>query len=350
MPPMKLSSPGPAETVTGASTRQVRRLSLHTEAWTLREPFAFHGQRWQHCTIVLCEIGQDGLVGRGEGFGVFFAGETADTLIGQIESVARAIESGVGRQRLQSMLPPGGARNAVDCALWELESRLHGVSAWELAGVSPAPVRTVRNIGLHADPQQAADRAARDRDWPLLKVKLNADRPVERIAAIRRVRPDARILIDANQSWTLDRLRAWAPSLHDLGVEIIEQPLPRGADAVLEKYPAPIPLYADESCLHRGDLAEVARRYQGINIKLDKAGGLTEALQLARDAGQLGLALSVGTMFGTSYAMAAASVVAQLCAFGDLDAPAHMRYDRIDAISYEGGWARLPPQDGWGRP
>jgi L-Ala-D/L-Glu epimerase len=228
------------------------------------------------------------LRGRGEALGVYYLDESVASMAAQVEAIAAHIEAGIDRATLQSLLPPGGARNAIDCALWDLEAKRAGRRAWELAGIEPRPLETVFTIGTRGHAGGHGGEGRRRAAHGLLKVKLDGTMPLERMQAIRRARPDARIVVDANQGWTFEQLQALAPAFAGLGVQMIEQPLPRGADEPLEAYRAPLPLCADESCLHLGELEQAARRYQMINIKLDKTGGLTHALELARARARAG--------------------------------------------------------------
>jgi L-alanine-DL-glutamate epimerase-like enolase superfamily enzyme len=326
-----------------------RKLSLHTESWPIRTPFRITGATWEHSQVVICEIEQDGEVGRGEGVGVYYRDETPASMSAQIVSATAPIESGATRKDLLKILPHGGARNAVDCALWDLEARRACRSAWEIAGVSEGPVRTVFTVGLEAEPSDMAKKARAAAEYPDLKVKLNHDRPVERIAAIRGARPDARLVIDVNQAWSFEQLKSFAPPMKELGVTMIEQPLPRGYDAALADYKSPVLLCADESCLDLQELDEIAGRYQMINIKLDKCGGLTAALELAAVARSRGMRLMVGNMLGTSLSMAPAHIIGRLSDFADLDGPLLLSHDRPHGMRYEAGQVYPPPSGFWGR-
>jgi L-alanine-DL-glutamate epimerase-like enolase superfamily enzyme len=279
---------------------------------------------------------------------VFYLDETAESLFAQVNAVANEIRRGISREDLQSLLPAGGARNAVDCALWDLECKQSGKTIWQLTGIEPKPVTTVFTIGLEATPEAMAAKATAAADAPVLKIKLSADRPYERLAAIRAARPDATIVVDANQGWDFALLQEVIPKCAGLDLGMIEQPLPRGGDAELEGFESPVTLAADESCLDSSELATVARRYGMINIKLDKTGGLTEALKLARLAKGLGCKLMVGNMVGTSLAMAPSFVVAQLCDFVDIDGPLLLKYDHPGGLHYDKGTVTgLDPQF-WG--
>ena len=325
-----------------------RKLSLHSESWQIRTPFRIAGATWEKAQLVVCEIEQDGEVGRGEGVGVFYCDETPASMSAQITSAADLVESGAGRKELLEILPPGGARNAVDCALWDLEARQGGLTAWEMAGVSEDPVATVFTVGLEAEPSDMARKAVGAREYPDLKIKLDHDRPVERVAAIRQARPDARLVVDANQAWDFEQLRRVAPALKELGVSVIEQPLPRGHDAVLADYRSPVPLCADESCLDLRELDRLAAGYQVVNIKLDKCGGLTAALELAAAVRLRGMRLMVGNMLGTSLSMAPAHIIGLISDFADLDGPLLLNFDRPRGMRYEAGQVYPPDGPLWG--
>jgi len=324
------------------------KLSVHQEDWVPTVPFRISNAVWHSFPAIVVELQDGDLVGRGEAEGVYYHDETPAVMTAQVEAVRGEIEAGASRADLLELMPPGGARHALDAALWDLEAKWAGLRAWELAGVPLKEIVTVYSIGLEDEPARQADKAAAALHQPVLKVKLGADRPVERVEAIRAVRPDATLVIDANQGWTFEQLQEVAPRLRKLGVEMIEQPLPRGADEALEDYRAPLPLCADESCVHGGELEQAAGRYQMINIKLDKCGGLTHGLELARAARERGLGLMVGCMCGTSLAMAPAFVMGLLCDFHDLDGPLLLKNDRAWGMTYANGVVGAPSPRLWG--
>ncbi len=324
----------------------MRSLTLRAESWPLKTPLRITGGSFAEARTLVAEIREGGAAGRSEAAGVFYLGETVASMTAQIEGARAEIERGADRRALRYLLPPGGARNALDCALWDLEAKKSGERVWDLAGVPVAPVATVNTIGIGSLEEMAA--TARAIDAKHIKVKLDADTPVERIEAVRAARPDAELVIDVNQGWTFEQLKETAPAMRKLGVRMIEQPLPRGGDHELEGYKAPLPLCADESCLHLGELETAAARYQMINIKLDKTGGLTEALDLAAAAHKRGVALMTGNMLGTSLAMAPAFIVAQLSRFVDLDGPTLLQCDCDAAMSYRDGVVTAPAAALWG--
>ena len=310
------------------------KMSVHVEEWSTKAPFRISGLSRNAFRVVVVEIGDRNHKGRGEGLPIHYLQETVDGLCSQIDEVASALESGIAREALLKIMPAGGARNAIDTALWDLEAKRTNQSIWDLTGILPKPVRCAITIGIEETPEETGRRAAELAVHRILKIKLDSDRPLERVAAVRAARPDATLAVDANRAWNFELLVELAPRLADLGVALIEQPLPRGEDEQLETYVSPVPLCADESCQHRGELDEAARRYQVVNVKLDKAGGLTEALLLARAAREKGLGVYVGNMGGTSLSMAPAFVVAQLCDHAELDGPLILKHDRLAGLSW----------------
>ncbi|WP_068078505.1 dipeptide epimerase [Novosphingobium lentum] len=292
-----------------------------------------------HVDVVVCEVRADGVTGRGEGTPIYYRGETAAGCIAQIRRWARA-GAHADRARLLAELPPGAARNALDCALWDLEARQLDVPLHVLAGLArPEPVATALTISLAAPPDmERAAAGAAARGFVLLKAKLagDGDDPA-RVAAIRRGAPLARIVVDANEGWLGRDVAAGAAELAAQGVELLEQPLPPGDDAALAGLDCAIPLCADESCHTAADLPRIAGRYRAINVKLDKAGGLTAALELARAAQAQGLDLMLGCMLSTSLAIRPALALAGLARWVDLDGPALLAKDRDGGLRYSGG-------------
>ncbi len=321
---------------------------VHIERWQARSPFRISGKVFDYFESVVVELEQDDVLGRGEGLGIFYEGETAEGIVAQVLSIEDEIRNGIDRQDLLALLPHGGARHVLDQALWDLEAKSTGRSIFELTGVEPRKVVTDYTIGIEPTPEDMADRAKAAADNSVLKIKLDEHLSVERVRAVREARPDATILVDANQGWSFDQLCELAPQLAELDVVMIEQPLPRGADHDLESYDSPVPLCADESCLHMGDLDTVVPRYQFINIKLDKTGGLTHALELARAAKERGLRLMVGCMGGSSLAMAPAYVIACLTEFADIDGPQWLRSDRVNGLEYKGTHVEAFKPELWG--
>lgn len=311
--------------------------SIHIADWEVTEPFRISGKEWLTSACLVVQLGEDGFVGRGEAQGVFYLDETAESIFAQAHAVAAEIRKGISRQELQDLLPPGGARNAIDCAMWDLECKKSGKTIWQLTGIDPKPVTTVYTIGLEDSPEAMAAKAAAATDAPILKIKLSDHLPYEKLAAIRAARPDVQLVVDANQGWSFELMKEVLPKCVDLNLAMLEQPLARGGDDMLEGFESPIMLAADESCLHTGELETAARRYSMINIKLDKTGGLTEGLRLAKAAKEKGCKLMVGNMMGTSLSMAPSFVVAQLCDFVDIDGPLLLKYDYPHALKYNKG-------------
>ncbi len=324
----------------------MRQIAFHREDWKLRYPFVITGHVFTGVEALHVEIVEDGHIGRGEATGVYYLDENGATMLAQAETVRTALEAGADRQELLSLLPAGGARNAIDCALWDLEAKQAGKRVWELVDIHPGETFTFGTVGIDTPERMAtaAQAIASDR----IKVKLSGEQPLECIRAVRQARPTAEIVVDVNQGWTFEQLVALAPKFRDLRIAMIEQPLPRGDDEALEGYDPPVPLCADESCLDRSEFETAAGRYQMINIKLDKTGGLTEALELAYLARGRGLELMVGNMVGTSLAMAPGFVVAQLCRYVDLDGALFLERDRDQAMSFEDGRVSPPEPALWG--
>jgi len=277
-------------------------------------------------------------------------GETSEQVLEELQAVRERIESrAVDRPSLQALLPAGAARAALDAAFWDLEAQETGIAAWASAGLTSAPdkIETFYTIGIDSHRAMAAHASEAAR-FPNLKVKVAADRPLDRIAAVRSARPDARLIVDPNESWTPDLLAAVTDDLRALGVEMIEQPLPAGADAALAAEPRRIPVVADEVCLDRSSISALRGRYDGINIKLDKSGGLTEALAMVDEARAAGLRLMVGCNYGTTLGMMPALLVAAHCDWVDLDAPLLNRDDRPPSLTFAGASMRLPGRRVWG--
>lgn len=321
------------------------RLSLHVaiEAWPLAKPFRIAGNVFAESRGVFVTIDDGEHRGRGEAQGVYYRSETAESMAAQIEAVRDAIEAGADRGDLQTLLPAGGARNALDCAYWELESHRAGVPVWKLAGLAtPRPLLSTWTIGGDMPDVMARDAVgytgARSLKLKLIGDGLDADR----VRAVRAVRPDAWIGVDANQGLDRQKLIDLLPALVEAGVALIEQPVPVGADASLAGLGSPIPIAADESVQTLDDLAALKGRYNVVNIKLDKCGGLTEGLAMANAARDMDLRVMVGNMVGTSLAMAPSFVVGQLCDVVDLDGPLLLARDREPSVRYNDGHIDCP--------
>lgn len=316
--------------------------------WPFLTPFRIAYELRVVAETVRVTLTKGSHVGRGEGLCIGYHGESVDSMLTQLEAVKSSLSRGVSRADLADLLPPGGARNAVDCALWDLEAKRTGSRAWELAGVSSVdPIATDCTVGLDT-PQTMATAAAALRQFRRLKLKLSGDGDLERVLAVHTARPDAELIVDANQAWTASQLRELAPRLAEVGVKLIEQPLPVGKDEPLVEYTCPVPLCADESCQTRESLPEVVGKYQYVNIKLDKTGGLTEALRLAAEARRRRLRLMVGCMAGSSLSMAPAFIIGQFCDFVDLDGPLLLASDLVPPIRYQGDCICAPERQLWG--
>jgi L-alanine-DL-glutamate epimerase-like enolase superfamily enzyme len=321
----------------------VSALKLHVEVQKLRlsAPFRISGFVFEEQEVVVVTLDDGKHRGCGEASGVYYLGDTAQGMAVAIEAARATIERGIERTALQQLLPPGGARNAVDCALWELEAKRSGVAVWELAGLdAPKPLVTTFTLGAD-DPATMAAGARKYAQARSLKLKLTGDLKVdiERVRAVRAARPDVWMGVDANQGYGIEALAALIGVLESADVSLLEQPLKRGREADLAGFKSTIPIAADESVLTLPDIAGLVGRFSVVNIKLDKCGGLTEGLAMAHEARRLGLGVMVGNMVGTSLAMAPAFVLGQLCDVVDLDGPIFLAKDRTPSMTYTNGSA-----------
>jgi L-Ala-D/L-Glu epimerase len=321
----------------------VSALKLHVEVQKLRlsAPFRISGFVFEEQEVVVVTLDDGKHRGRGEASGVYYLGDTAQGMAVAIEAARATIERGIERTALQQLLPPGGARNAVDCALWELEAKRSGVAVWELAGLdAPKPLVTTFTLGAD-DPATMAAGARKYAQARSLKLKLTGDlkEDIERVRAVRAARPDVWMGVDANQGYGIESLEALIGVLDSADVSLLEQPLKRGREADLAGFKSTIPIAADESVLTLPDIAGLVGRFSVVNIKLDKCGGLTEGLAMAHEARRLGLGVMVGNMVGTSLAMAPAFVLGQLCDVVDLDGPIFLAKDRTPSMTYTNGSA-----------
>ena len=309
----------------------------------MAKPFRITGYLWKSIRVLVVQLESEGRVGRGEAIGIYYRNDTVDPMAAQIEAIRPALQCRLGRSELRSLLPPGGARNALDCAIWDLESKLAGRPAWSLAGLeSPRPLVTTFTCGAE-DPHDMAKAARAYAHARALKIKLTGEEiDVDRVRAVREARKDVWLGIDANQGFSRSFLERLMPVLVAERVELIEQPLPAGQDDLLDGIRSPIPLAADESVQTADDILALVGRYDVVNIKLDKCGGLTEGLKMARLAISLGLKPMVGNMLGTSLAMAPAFVLGQLCEIVDLDGPALLAKDRNNPVMYLDGTVSCP--------
>jgi L-alanine-DL-glutamate epimerase-like enolase superfamily enzyme len=334
-----------------ATTTASRSLTVEKAAIRFAEPFRITGYVFEAMPSVVARIAERDHVGRGEAAGVYYLGDDQQRMLDMVEEVRSDIESGLTREDLQQRLPPCGARNALDCALWELQAKSSGQPVWQLAGV-PRPLPLVTTFTLPADdPEVLVSKVHRLSFAKSIKLKLdgNIDVDRERMMVVRLARPDAWIGVDANQGFELKDLDALANAARDYSVSLIEQPLKRGEEAALQGWKPGIPIAADESILDLAELHERARYFDVINIKLDKCGGLTEALKIAEEARAMGKQLMVGNMGGSTLAMAPGFVVGQLCDVVDLDGPYGLADDPLAAEIYKDGMIYVPEAI-WGAP
>lgn len=316
-------------------------LDLAVEYFPLAKPFRISGHVFTEAKVVVVTLSDGVHVGRGEASGVYYLGDDVAAMAAAIERVRAAVTAGITREQLRGLLPAGGARNAIDAALWELEARRSGVSVGEIAGLSELrPLLTTFTLGAD-DPAVMAQGARDYAQARALKLKLTGDLDLDiaRVQAVRAARPDCWIGVDANQGFVIGDLDRLVAALVAADVRLLEQPLPRGSEADLAGYECPIPLAADESVLALDDIDGLVGRFNVVNIKLDKCGGLTEGLAMAKRARELGLGVMVGNMVGSSLAMAPAFVLGQLCDIVDLDGPIFLAADRSPAIDYADGSA-----------
>jgi L-Ala-D/L-Glu epimerase len=322
------------------------------EVWPLKEVFRISRGSRTEARVVVVTVRDGQYTGRGEGVPIRRYNQTCASVIAQIESIqsVRDLDRDKLQPRKRSGLTPGAARNALDCALWDLEAKRSGKRVWELASIPIVPnVETSFTISLDT-PEKMAASAKANSNRPILKLKLGGDEfDLQRVEAVREAAPAARLLIDANESWSPEHYRKIVPTLKELGgVELIEQPFPADADEALENLNHPIPICADESCHTTADLPSLKNRYEVVNVKLDKTGGLTEAISLCERARESGFKLLIGCMVGTSLSMAPARLLAGTADYVDLDGPLLLARDRDHGLSYQNGKIGTPARDLWG--
>lgn len=321
------------------------RASLHVEieTWPLVSAFKIAGHVFEAIDVVVVSLEADGQVGRGEAVGVYYRHDDAQSIVTQLERVRSVVESGICRDTLQQLLPLGGARNALDCALWDLEAKITRRFVWQVAGLQePRPLLTTFTCGAD-EPMRMAVVARGYERARALKIKLTGE-PIDadRVRAVREARPDVWLGVDGNQGFTRPFMERLMAVLVEMRVSLIEQPFPVGSEALLDGLHSPIQIAADESAQGLCDIAGLAGRFQVVNIKLDKCGGLTEALAMAHAAVEQGLNAMVGNMIGTSLAMAPAFIVGQLCTLVDLDGPVVLKGDRTNPVEYFEGTIMCP--------
>ena len=326
----------------------VTELSVRAESWPVQGHWTISRGSVSAVEVVVVELTRDGHRGHGECRPYGRYGESVEGVIAEIEAQRTAIAEGLDRAALQQVLPAGAARNALDCALIDLEAKIAGRPAWTLLGLDGlAPITTAYTLSLDS-PEAMGEAAAANAHRPLIKIKTGGDEDLARIAAIHAAAPEAKLIVDANEAWSGEQTRALLPELAGLGVTLVEQPVPAGEDAALDGVARPVMLCADESCHDRASLDALEGRYDMINIKLDKTGGLTEALALKAEAEARGFGIMIGCMLATSLAMAPAVLLAQGAAIADLDGPLLLAEDRQPAIAFEGSLMHPPEPALWG--
>jgi L-alanine-DL-glutamate epimerase-like enolase superfamily enzyme len=326
----------------------VKIVSVHHESWPLRGVFAISRGARTHSEVVVVELRDGDAVGRGECVPYPRYGESVAGVMAVIGKIAGRVAEGLDRAGLEARLPAGAARNALDCALWDLDAKRLGCPAYTLAALPPpVPVVTAFTISLDAPEAMAASAADAER-YPLLKLKLGGEGDITRVRAVRKAVPDTRLIVDANEAWTAAQLPEYLAAMTDLGVELVEQPLHAGEDEPLAGIAHPVPVCADESCHVSADVAALAGRYDVVNVKLDKAGGLTEAIRVVAAARAAQLRVMVGTMMGTSLLMAPAMLLASTADWVDLDGPLWLAKDREDALRWDGKHLHPPSPALWG--
>lgn len=325
-----------------------RTLTITTRSWPMAQVFRIaHGARTE-AKVIEVTVGDGAAAGRAECVPYARYGESQESVAAQIEAVRGALEAGADRDAVQELLPPGAARNAVDCALWDLEARQTGLPVWQLAGLpEPGPLLTAYTIVID-EPAAMAAAAARASAYPLLKIKLGGGDDLARLKAVAEARPDARLIVDGNEGLDARTLPALLEAARSWRIEVIEQPFPATDPAALRRIAAPVAVCADESFHTSADIETIVQGYDAINIKLDKAGGLTEALKAVRMARTAGLGVMVGCMVGSSLSMAPAVLLAQLADWVDLDGPLLLAQDRDPCLSYDGPRLHPPTSAVWG--
>lgn len=325
-----------------------RKLTIRHESWPIAGTFTISRGSKTSAEVVVVELAEGKSTGRGECVPYGRYGESIEGVIAEIERHRVALEDGADREKLQKLLPPGAARNAVDCALWDLEAKASGKPVWKLAGLKqPRDLMTAYTLSLAA-PAEMAQAAAQNLHRPLLKLKLSGADDLDRVRAVSRAAPQSKLIIDANEGWSIEDYRSLAPKLRELNVILIEQPLPAGDDEALRDVEKPIPVCADEACHDSTTLAALAGKYQAVNIKLDKTGGLTEALKMAQAAEKQGFQIMVGCMVATSLGMAPAFLIGQQASYVDLDGPLLLAKDREHGFRFDGSFMHPCDAALWG--
>jgi len=326
------------------NTKPRLQLSLNVERFAYRQPFRISGHVFTETRVLVAELSDGEHAGRGEGAGVYYLGDDIDHMLAEVEDARGGIKAGASREELQHLMPPGGARNAIDCAYWELEARQQACPVWKLAGLDPPrALPSALTVGAGEPTAMAEAALALDPDAPIkLKLTGEPELDIARLVAVRTARPTAWIGVDANQGYTIESLRDLLPALAETRIAMLEQPLRRGAEEDLDGIKRPLPFVADESAVTFADTSSLVGRFDMVNIKLDKCGGLTEGLAIAREARKLGLEVMVGNMMGTSLSMAPSYLLGQLCDVVDLDGPTFLAQDRAPGVAYRDGLIHCP--------
>ena len=310
----------------------LREVSFQHESWPLKKSFSISRGTKTSAEVIYLEIQQDHHKGKGEAVPYVRYGESIDSVISQLNTVKGDIEQGSDRNNLLDILPPGAARNAIDCALWDLESKLNGISPWKSANKNkPKSIRTALTVSL-SSPDKMAEEALDYGKCDLLKLKLGSENVLESITAVRQVAPKAKIIIDANEAWSEEQLRSWQEQLFEMSIDLVEQPLSSDKDDCLREFQHLVPICADESCHTTEDIERLVGLYDYVNLKLDKTGGLTEALNCKNMAKERGLGLMIGCMVSTSLSMAPALLLTEDVDFIDLDGPFLLAKDRDPSL------------------
>ncbi len=328
--------------------QQRPEVTARTERWPFKKPFRITGYEWTESEVLVVEARVGAVCGRGEALGVYYHNDDPESGRGQIEELAARVDAGANIEDLIASLPPGGARNAADCALWDLRAKLDNRPVWQLLGLdAPKPVRTTYTVGA-GDPSEMVETARGYINARALKLKLTGDDDDERVRAVRAARPDVWLAVDANQGFTRESLAHLMPALQECDVALIEQPFPIGREADLDGLSSPIEIAADESVQDSSDLAKVQGRVDVVNIKLDKCGGLTEGFAMLGEIRAMGLRPMIGCMGGTSLSMAPAFLLGQLCGVVDLDGPILFARDREHPARYDSEGRIFCGDDVWG--
>jgi len=326
----------------------MRQLDVRVDTFPIRGAFTISRGSKTQAEVITVRLTENGVTGWAESVPYGRYGETLESVAAQINAIRAQLEAGCSRADVGRLLPPGAARNAVDCALWDLEARQRGAPVWELAGLKPpAPVTTAYTLSLAA-PEAMAEAARNAPGTDLLKLKLGGEADLDRLRAVREAAPEARLIVDANEGWDFETLERLAPRCAELGVVLIEQPLPAAQDHMLTRGRYPVSICADESCHTAADMDRLADRYDAVNIKLDKTGGLTEAIHTLERARSYDMDIMVGCMVGSSLAMAPAVLLTPYAAFVDLDGPLLLREDRTPSLCYQRGQIIPGPTGLWG--